>query len=54
MVSKDVAILQDFSDRDVARLYDVLNPWGKGDAFFLNLVMQWDRCSMWGVEQVRS
>lgn len=29
-----------YSDRDVARLYDVLNPWGASEAFYLDLVMQ--------------
>jgi len=28
-----------YSDRDVALLYDVLNPWGAGEAFYLDLVM---------------
>jgi SAM-dependent methyltransferase len=28
-----------YSDLEVARLYDVLNPWGAGDAFYLDLVM---------------
>lgn len=28
-----------YSDRDVARLYDVLNPWGDGDAFCFELVI---------------
>lgn len=28
-----------YSDLDVALLYDVLNPWGEGDAFYLDLVM---------------
>jgi len=28
-----------YSDRDVARLYDVLNPWGASEAFYLDLVM---------------
>ena len=29
-----------YTDLDVARLYDVLNPWGAGDAFYLDLVMR--------------
>ncbi|MDQ3656806.1 MAG: class I SAM-dependent methyltransferase [Chloroflexota bacterium] len=28
-----------YSDRDVARLYDVLNPWGASERFYLDLVM---------------
>lgn len=28
-----------YSDLDVARLYDVLNPWGASEAFYLDLVM---------------
>jgi SAM-dependent methyltransferase len=28
-----------YSDLNVALLYDVLNPWGAGDAFYLDLVM---------------
>lgn len=28
-----------YSDGDVARLYDVLNSWGDGEAFYLDLVM---------------
>src|SRR5690606_25694322 len=28
-----------YSDLDVALLYDVLNPWGPGDAFYFDLVM---------------
>lgn len=28
-----------YSDRDVALLYDVLNPWGASEAFYLDLVM---------------
>ncbi len=28
-----------YSDRDVAPLYDVLNPWGASEAFYLDLVM---------------
>ncbi len=28
-----------YSDQDVAWLYDVLNPWGDGEAFYLDLVM---------------
>lgn len=27
-----------YSDLDVALLYDVLNPWGRGDTFYLDLV----------------
>lgn len=28
-----------YSDRDTAALYDLLNPWGPSDAFYLGLVM---------------
>jgi SAM-dependent methyltransferase len=28
-----------YSDLEIAQLYDVLNPWGAGDAFYLDLVM---------------
>ncbi len=28
-----------YSDREVAQLYDVLNPWGASEAFYLDLVM---------------
>lgn len=36
---KPTESVQQFTDANVARLYDVLNPWGAGDAFFLDLVM---------------
>jgi len=28
-----------YSDREVALLYDVLNPWGASESFYLDLVM---------------
>jgi SAM-dependent methyltransferase len=28
-----------YSDLEIAQLYDVLNPWGAGDVFYLDLVM---------------